>query len=126
ALFFPMAGLAETGPKLVCDAPVYEFGTVNQSAVVTNVFIIRNEGDTTFVAGKPHVSCGCTTARLSRQMIGPGETAEVIVTFTAAGRSFRQRKSIGILSADSPDEVLVLRIQGYIEPADGSVPPDAT
>jgi len=126
ALVFPMlasrllaqasdAGSAVDGPKLVCDEPVYQFGHVDQSAVVTNIFIIRNEGDTTFVAGMPRTGCGCTQAKLSKRMIGPGETAELTAVFTAARRAGEQKKSIYLPPADSNDPAIILYMQGFVE-----------
>ena len=109
------AGNAVHEPKLVCDNPVYNFGKVTQSAVVTNVFIIRNEGDTTFVAGMPQTSCGCTKVKLSKRMIGPGETAELTAVFTAARRGGEQRKNIYLPPSDSDDPALILCLQGFVE-----------
>ncbi len=114
-LAFPNIGSAVNGPKLVCDKPEYNFGKVTQSAVVTNVFIIRNEGDTTFVAGMPQATCSCTQVRLSKQMIGPGETAELTAVFTAARRVGEQRKNIYLPAADSDDPALILCMQGFVE-----------
>ena len=102
-------------PKLVCDAPVYNFGKVTQSAVVTNVFIIRNDGDTTFVAGRPQATCSCTQVRLSKRIIGPGETAELTAVFTAARRAGEQRKNIYLPPSDSDDPALILCLQGFVE-----------
>jgi hypothetical protein len=116
-LFFPNIGNAANEPKLVCDAPVYEFGRVDQSVVITNVFIIRNDGDTTFVAGMPRATCGCTQVRLSKRMIGPGETAELTAVFTAVRRSGEQKKIIYLPSFDSEDPVLKFYMQGFVEPS---------
>lgn len=115
ALVFPMLGNAVNGPKLVCDEPVYQFGHVDQSAVVTNIFIIRNEGDTTFVAGMPRATCSCTQVKLSKRMIGPGETAELTAVFTAARRGGEQRKNIYLPPSDSDDPALILCMQGFVE-----------
>ena len=115
-LLFPMLGNAVTGPKLVCDAPVYNFGTVDQSAVVTNIFVIRNEGDTTFVTGMPRATCSCMKVRLSRRMIGPGETAELTAVFTAERRSGAQRKAIYLPPSDSEVPAAVFYMQGFVEP----------
>jgi hypothetical protein len=114
-LVFPMVGSAVNGPKLVCDAPVYQFGRVNQSAVVTNVFIIRNAGDTTFVAGMPRTGCSCTKVRLSKRMIGPGETAELTAVFTAARRSGEQKKTIYLLPSDSEVPAITFYMEGFVE-----------
>lgn len=115
-LTFPMVGSAVTGPKLVCDAPVYQFGRVNQAAVVTNVFVIRNEGDTTFVAGMPRTTCSCTMAKLSKRMIGPGETAELTAIFSATRRSGEQKKAILLVPSDSDVPAIKFYMQGFVEP----------
>jgi hypothetical protein len=114
-LVFPMIGSAVTGPKLVCDVPAYQFGRVNQSAVVTNIFIIRNAGDTTFVAGMPRTGCSCTKVRLSKRMIGPGETAELTAVFTAARRSGEQKKTIYLLPSDSEVPAITFYMEGFVE-----------
>lgn len=36
-----------TGPILVCDEPIHDFGTVYAGAELKHVFIIRNDGDET-------------------------------------------------------------------------------
>jgi len=115
-LAFPNIGNAVEGVRLVCDAPVHEFGRVDQSVMITNVFIIRNEGDITFVAGMPRSTCGCTKVRLSKRMIGPGETAELTAVFTAARRKGEQKKIIYLPSLDSEDPVLKFYMQGFVEP----------
>jgi len=114
-LALPNTGSAVNGPKLVCDNPEYNFGKVTQSAVVTHVFILRNEGDTTFVAGMPQTACGCTRVKLSKRMIGPGETAELTAVFTAARRIGEQRKSIYLPPSDSDEPALILCMQGFVE-----------
>ena len=116
-LIFPLAGSAVTGPKLVCDAPMYQFGRVNQSAVVTNIFTFRNEGDTTFVAGMPRTSCSCTKVRISKRMIGPGETAELTAIFTAARRSGEQKKKIYLPAYESADPAITFYLEGFVEPS---------
>ena len=115
-LAFPNIGNAVEGPKLVCDAPVYNFGQVDQSAVVTNVFTVRNEGDSTFVAGMPRATCSCTKVRLNKRMIGPGETAELTAVFTAERRTGEQRKTIYLPPADSETPVLKFYLEGFVEP----------
>jgi hypothetical protein len=114
-LVFPMVGKAVEGVKLVCDAPTYDFGTIRQSAVVTNVFMIRNEGDTTFAAGLPRTTCGCTAVRIDKRMIGPGETASLTAVFTAAKQKGEQHKVIYLPADGSATPVLKLYLQGVVE-----------
>lgn len=116
-LTIPMPAGAIEGPKLVCDTPVYQFGRVDQSAVVTNVFTVRNDGDTTFVAGLVRTTCSCTSARLSKRMIGPGETAELKVIFSAARRAGEQKKAIYLSAFEADSPVLVFYMEGFVEPS---------
>jgi hypothetical protein len=114
-LLFPMVGNAVEGVRLVCDEPVYQFGRVDQTAVVRHIFVVRNDGDTTFVAGMPRATCSCTQARLNKRMIGPGESAELAVTFTAERRAGEQKKVIYLPPSDSDVPVIKFYIQGFVE-----------
>lgn len=111
----PWWGEAIEGYRLVCDEPIYDFGQIDPSTVLTNVFVIRNEGDLTFALKRIRTSCGCTRARLDPPLIGPGETARVSVVFDAARRRGSQKKSIWIFPRDARDPALILYIQGFVE-----------
>lgn len=115
SLAFPNVGKAVKGVRLVCDAPVFQFGHIDQSAVVTNIFVIRNDGDTTFVAGMPRATCSCTHVRLNKRMIGPGESAELTAVFTAEGRAGEQKKVIYLPPSDSGVPVIKFYMQGFVE-----------
>jgi len=118
-LTFPMFGKAVEGYKLVCDKPVYNFGTVDQSAVITHVFTVRNEGDLTFALKYIHPGCSCTKARSNKRMIGPGETAEVTAVYTAKRRKGVQKKSLKLIPLHSDKPALTLYMEGFVEtPAD--------
>jgi hypothetical protein len=119
-MFFPMAGGAVEGVRLVCDQPLYDFGRVDQSAVVTNVFRIRNEGDLSFVLKTVQTSCSCTEGRMDKKIIGPGETAELTAVFTAARRKGLQVKSLKLLPIDSDEPVLTFYMKGFVEPSSES------
>jgi len=68
-LIFPMVGNAVEGVRLVCDEPVYNFGHVTQSAVITNVFTVRNEGDLSFMLKYVHTSCRPCTKRFAAKAL---------------------------------------------------------
>ena len=115
----PTLGKAVEGYKLVCDEPVFNFGTVDQSAVITNVFTIRNEGDLSFMLKYVHTSCGCTRGRMDKRIIGPGETAKLTAVYKAIRRKGTQKKSLKLISLHSNEPVLTLYMEGFVEtPAD--------
>jgi len=112
---FPMVGKAVEGIRLVCDEPVYNFGHVTQSAVITNVFTVRNEGDLTYVHKYVRTACGCTKGRLASRMIGPGETATLTAVYKAARRKGTQKKSLKLIPLDSDQPALILYMEGFVE-----------
>lgn len=116
-LILPMLGSAVEGIRLVCDEPVYDFGRVDQSAVITHQFTIRNEGDRSFVLQRIRTSCSCTKGQMSQRIIGPGEVAQLTAVFTAARRKGPQKKGIRLISVDSDEPTLVLYLEGFVEPA---------
>jgi hypothetical protein len=115
ALLFPMIGNAVEGYRLVCDEPVYNFGTVDQTAVITNVFLIRNEGDLTYVHKYVHASCGCTKGHPDKRMIGPGETVKLTTVYTAARRSGKQKKALRMIPMNAEEPALTLYLEGFVE-----------
>ena len=114
ALLSP-AAQAVVGVKLVCDAPVFEFGRVDQSAVITNVFILKNAGDLSFVMQSIITSCDCTTASIDRRTIGPGESAKITAVFTAAGRNGIQKRRITLTPADGAAAPVIFYMEGFVE-----------
>jgi hypothetical protein len=115
-LCFPMIGKSVEGVKLVCDRPVFNFGTVGQSAVVTNVFTIRNAGDVSFVLHHVQTTCSCTAGKLDKRIIGPGETARLTAVYTAARRKGPQQKKILLIPVDGREPACTLYMEGFVEP----------
>jgi hypothetical protein len=104
------------GYRLICDQPVFDFGTIQQHASVTNVFTIRNEGDRTFPLKRIHSGCACTKAKLSARMIGPGESAELEVVFNSRGRKGRQEKRVRLIPSDRSIPALTVEMNGFVMP----------
>ncbi|MBR6022429.1 MAG: DUF1573 domain-containing protein, partial [Kiritimatiellae bacterium] len=98
-------------PRLVCDAPVHDFGSVPDTAPVEHDFDIRNDGQLSLQILSVRASCGCTAVNASQDVIPPGGTAAIHATFTTANRSGAQIKTITVTSndPDSPTTLLTLR-----------------
>ena len=112
---FPTVGTSVEGIRLVCDEPVYHFGRVDQSAVITNVFTVRNEGDLSFVLKYVHTSCGCTRGRMDKRVVGPGETAKLTAVYKAIRRKGTQKKSLKLIPLDSDEPALIFYMEGFVE-----------
>lgn len=112
----PQHETAEPHWKLVCDEPVFDFGRIDRSAVITNVFTIRNEGNLSFVTKYVRTSCSCTKARMNKWVIGPGESVRLTAVYTAARRRGTQKKALMVMGRDTKEPALILYLKGFVEP----------
>jgi hypothetical protein len=108
------AGAAGAGasPKIVCDEPVFEFGSLDNSEVVEHGFVLRNDGDGTLEIRGAKPSCGCTVADISSKSVAPGEVATILAKLNLHGRDGRQHKTITVESNDPQTPRLMLTMTG--------------
>jgi hypothetical protein len=101
-------------PRIVCDEPVFDYGTVDASTVVEHTFTIRNEGTLTLEISRVHASCGCTVASISSQSVPPGGESKISSRLSLQGRSGPQQKTIVIDSNDPQTPQMVLTLRGIV------------
>lgn len=104
----------QIGPRLVCNEPVYDFGTVRNRESVEHTFLLRNEGDRLLIINRVHATCGCTTTRLAQRKIQPGGEIELATRFSLKGRRGKQHKSIYVYSNDPKSSRYHLELVGEI------------
>lgn len=103
---------AVLAPRIVCPAPDYDFGSLDNSATVEHDYPIRNEGALTLEITSVRASCGCTVATASNRLVPPGGESSVHATFALKGRLGYQQKSITVESNDPDTPALVLQLHG--------------
>ena len=99
-------------PRLVCEAPVFNFGTVDNAQSVEHTFVLRNEGDLSLEIGQVRPSCGCTVASVSERMVPPGGETRITSRLSLAGRQGQQHKVITIESNDPKQPQFTLTLTG--------------
>jgi hypothetical protein len=83
-LLFAVVGLFATtasawaGPGDLFTEKVADFGTTPKGTVLVHYFRFTNNTNQTLTLGNPRVSCGCTSATVSKTTVAPGESAAVI------------------------------------------------
>jgi hypothetical protein len=107
---------AEAGhaAKIICEKPDYDFGSAEAATIVTHEYVIKNGGDLTLEIKRVQPSCGCTVAKLSQQMVKPGDTAVITATLSLAGRSGHQDKHIIVESSDPQSPTIILNLHGDV------------
>ena len=104
----------ESAPKLVFEETSFNFGTITEGEKVTHSFKYRNDGKSDLVIRKISTSCGCTVVDNNAEIIKPGESSSIDITFNSAGKSNRQNKSITIICNDPKNSQSVLHIVGNV------------
>lgn len=66
------------GPSDLFTEKVADFGTTPKGTVLVHYFRFTNTTNQTLTLGAPRVSCGCTSASVSKNSVSPGESAAVI------------------------------------------------
>ncbi|MDA0990255.1 MAG: DUF1573 domain-containing protein [Verrucomicrobia bacterium] len=116
---------ADATPKVVCDAPTYDFGTVTGESSIQHVFTVRNDGDSPLQISRVKPSCGCTTAKLPTNTLQPGEAVDISTSLSLKGRNGPQKKYIYVESNDPSQPRYQLEIKGQIRKVFEVNPPQA-
>ena len=102
----------DAAPCLVCEVPVFDFGSSDGSCNIRHDFLLRNTGDALLTLGTVRTGCGCTSARLSTNSLPPGNSAALTASLDLRGRSGPQRISIYVETNDPRLPVLQLQMTG--------------
>lgn len=116
-------------PRVVFDAEEHDFGVMEYGDTLRRGFTLRNVGDHPLVIAKADSSCTCTLANIAEDAIGPGQSAQVELEWTArwsptAGDRFRHWAK---LQTNDPDRPLVtLTVHGNLTAPVVAAPPSVT
>lgn len=91
-----------TRPRLVLPETSWQAGSVRRGTLVEHDFQLKNAGDASLLITRIRSSCGCMSAHVSSELIGPGEAASLHVVFDTKGRQGTQRMTVDLFSND-PD-----------------------
>lgn len=75
---FASLAQAQAGSSDLFTDKVKDFGTTPRGPVLVHYFRFTNTTNQTLTLGQPRVSCGCTSASVSKNQVAPGESAAVI------------------------------------------------
>lgn len=113
----PQAAPSAQGPRIVCDEPLYDFGTADSQSTIEHTFIIRNAGDTTLEISNVRPACGCTLANISEKTVPPGGESQITARLSLQGRNGPQSKPITILSNDPQNPEYRVTLAGTVAAA---------
>ena len=112
---------SDLSPEQLANAPVakfepasFDFGDMSQGEKKTHTFTLTNTGKSELLIRRVRTSCGCTAVAPSKDVIAPGESAPIKVTFDSRGKRGRQSKSITVITNDPKNPTTTLRISSNV------------
>ena len=98
-------------PKLTFDRTQHDFGKVTQGNKVVTAFSLTNTGKSELSIRKAKPNCGCTISTPEKDVIAPGETVKMEVSFDTTSRRGRQYKTITVFSNDptAPSQMISIK-----------------
>ena len=108
----PAPEAAPLAPDIVCDAPNYDFGEMDNSSFVEHDYPLHNAGTLSLEIRDVHASCGCTAVKPSQNVIPPGGDATIHARLDLRGRNGPQQKTITVTSNDPDTPTMILQLKG--------------
>lgn len=106
-------------PQISITPIEHNFGTINYGQTVEKTFQITDVGQKELKILSVSTSCGCTTAKITRQIIQPGEKIELSVSYqtdamTGAHAKGDQERRIFIKSNDPDNPLAIVQIKAKV------------
>ncbi len=87
-------------PKIQYSEKTYDFGNIHEGDVVTHNYVVWNAGTEDLKLERVRASCGCTAAQPDKDVLAPGDSTIIGVSFNSHGRTGVQRKYVYVFSND--------------------------
>lgn len=118
ALIFSLITLATSGPtffdRVEMDKTTHDMGEISiKDGPVSCAFKVTNIGDTPLQILTVVSSCGCTGAKWTKELIAPGASGTVTVTYDNNEGPYPFDKSLTVYFADIKKPV-VLHVRGTV------------
>ena len=102
-------------PKVEVDVTEHDFGQVATRQTVEHTFVFKNVGEAPLRLVSGGTSCTkCTISSVPGKAIQPGESADVVVQYSAADRSDTFRQTATVMTTDPERARVELTVSGKV------------
>jgi len=102
-------------PKIEFENMTFDFKQINLGQSVSNAYKFKNTGKSDLIIRKTKASCGCTAiTSKENEIIKPGKTGEIQMTFNSTGKKGKQNKTITVITNDPKQATVILKIVGEV------------
>ena len=111
-------------PKLLMSEEKWDFGKVTRGEKPTHIFMVKNEGEGDLIIEGVKGSCPCIEVSISTNLIKPGESAELKVSYDTTDYVGKDEKHLHIYSNDPqvPDKWISLFVEIEVLPIPNLTP----
>lgn len=102
-------------PKIEFNSKVFEFGDITEGQKVDYIFKITNKGNKDLMIRSAKASCGCTAASPGSNLIKPGQSTDLKVSFDSTGKVGMQNKTVTVISNDPNQATVTLQVTGTVK-----------
>lgn len=102
--------------KITFEEENYDFGEVDEGAIVDHVFRFTNTGKAPLLISGARSTCGCTVPEWPKEPIPPGVSGEIKVKFNTQGKKNKQTKPVTIVANTYPATSKVF-LEGFVRPS---------
>lgn len=101
-------------PKAVIEETIFKFGGMEVGEERSHGFVIRNEGQAPLAVVAGPTTCQCTVGKVGDELIEPGQSTEVKLTWKPTAESEAFDKGADIWTNDPDRQTIKLAIQGIV------------
>ena len=103
----------------------HDFGNIPGGEPVSTEFTVTNRGGKPLNLARVATTCGCTAAVLGNQLLNPGESTKLKVSYDPRGKTGQQSRTVTIFSNDPRTPQIGVNISANIvpEPIAGNIRP---
>ena len=111
---------ASARPQIEITPKSFDFGEVKYGDVAKYNFIIKNTGSLSLEIKRVATSCSCTSAKVLKEVIAPGEETELQVTYNTSAMSGPhglgyQERIIYVKSSDPVNPQVETMVKAYVQ-----------
>lgn len=92
----------ETISSIKFDKNTFDFGDIDEGAVVNTTFSFINDSKRNLVINNCLGSCGCTVPTWTKEVIKPGGKGKIDIQFNSAGKKGQQQKTVTVYANTEP------------------------
>ena len=101
---------------LTMDEPTFDFGEINDINLVFKTVTLTNTGDAELEIMRVKGTCGCTTGKLEKTRLEPGESTSLTIQFLPGTYDGLVSKAVKIASNDPDSKISTITFTATVSP----------